>query len=174
MVLQPFVRTSNIKFHQNPSSHFWYETFRCTDIIFHTCVQFTPVVQKTHNKESWLESECTFQDSLIKTSLTLRPNIEFMPFTLSLLIRRRCSSYSRNGKPSEISLAFSSPLQSRFGLQTYACRKQPFPVVETPSGSSIVVNKTSGTLPSLYVKRKTNGIFSVSSYYTTGYAQYTQ
>lgn len=118
MALQPFVTTSNTTFHQNSSSHFLHETFRWTDIIFHTCVQFMPVVQKTHNKESRLESECILQNSLIRTSLTLRPNIEFMPFTLSLLIRRRCSSYSRNGKPSEISLAFSSPLQSRFGLQT--------------------------------------------------------
>lgn len=85
-------------------------------------------------------------------SLTLSPKIAFMPISFSLFRSTLWSSYSRNGRPSEISLAFNSPFSNRFWRQTYDCKKQPLPVVGIPSGKSIVVKSTSGTFPLLNKK----------------------
>lgn len=74
----------------------------------------------------------------------------FIPFVFSLLMSNRCRSYSRNGRPSDISFAFNSDLRSFFVRHTWACKKQPRPVIWRLSGISIVASNTSGTIPCLY------------------------
>lgn len=74
----------------------------------------------------------------------------FIPFVFSLLMSNRWRSYSRNGRPSDISLAFNSDLRSFFVRHTWACKKQPRPVIWRLSGISMVVSNTSGTIPCLF------------------------
>lgn len=57
MALQFFVKTSFPKFNRNSSSGSRVETYDArTDMIYSTCVQFMHVVQITHNKAYFVDT----------------------------------------------------------------------------------------------------------------------